>query len=149
MVLALEREPRQKRQWGQVVARAWEDDAYRRRLLAEPASVLCEAGIAVPPGVAVRVVEGDVAEDPEDEPCFWLPPGPADEDLVADDIGLPPDVPRMIHGSYTGRTKPAPVARLPLPARPAADDLIADDLGLPPDAVSITRSGVKTYTKPR
>jgi hypothetical protein len=189
MVLALEREPRQKRQWGRVVARAWDDEAFRRRLLAEPASVLCEEGIEVPAGVAVRVVEGDVAESAEDEPCFWLPPSPAADDDVADDLGLPPEGSKAIvrTGNRTkpapvarlplpnrpaaddltaddlglppdtcdisfpthGRTKPAPVARLSLPARPAADDLIADDLGLPPEAVAITRSGNKTFTKPR
>jgi hypothetical protein len=88
MMLALERQPRQLRRWGQVVARAWGDDMFRQRLLAEPASVLSEEGIDVPSGVAVRVVESCVAEAPEEETCFWLPPSPADAELVEDDLGL-------------------------------------------------------------
>lgn len=43
--------------WGQVVARAWRDPAYKQQLLAEPAAVLREAGIEVPAGQQVRVVE--------------------------------------------------------------------------------------------
>jgi len=45
------------RKWGQVVARAWSDEAFKRRLLAEPGAVLREQGVDVPPGVEVRVVE--------------------------------------------------------------------------------------------
>src|SRR5262249_5120978 len=103
MMLALEREPRQMRQWGRVVARAWDDTAFRQRLLTEPASVLCEAGIEVPPGMAIRVGESDVAEACEDESCFWLPPNPADADLIEDDLGLPPEVHNITHCS--GRTR--------------------------------------------
>jgi hypothetical protein len=47
----------QARKWGQVVARAWSDEAFKRRLLAEPGAVLREQGMDVPPGVEVRVVE--------------------------------------------------------------------------------------------
>src|SRR5262245_31048302 len=43
--------------WGQVVARAWTDEAFKQRLLADPAAALQEHGLAVPPGVTVRVVE--------------------------------------------------------------------------------------------
>jgi PKHD-type hydroxylase/SM-20-related protein len=39
------------------VARAWADDAFKRRLLAEPAAALRETGLDVPPGAYVRVVE--------------------------------------------------------------------------------------------
>jgi hypothetical protein len=152
MVLALEREPRQKKRWGQVVARAWSDDGFRQRLLTEPASVLCEAGIEIPPGVTVRVVQGDTAEATEEETCFWLPPNPADEELVEDDLGLPP-------GAYmggtpcvrSGRTRPANESRLSLPARPAADDLVEDDLGLPPGAylgTTCLRTIRTTLTRP-
>ena len=76
MVLALEREPRQERRWGWIVARAWDDAAFRRRLLAEPACVLREEGIDVPAGAAVRVIEGESAGAGEEETCFWLPPSP-------------------------------------------------------------------------
>jgi hypothetical protein len=147
MMLALEREPKQIRQWGRVVARAWDDTAFRQRLLTEPASVLGEAGIEVPPGVAVRVVESSLAEAAEDDPCFWLPPSPADADLIEDDLGLPPEAHNGIHCRH-GRTKPLPserVAELRLPAHPAAEDLIEDDLGLPPGVHNITHcSGHRT-----
>jgi hypothetical protein len=82
MLLTLEREPRQKRRWGQIVARAWDDDDYRKRLLAEPAAVLREEGIEVPPGIEVRVEEG---EDVGDASCLRLPPRPGLEDLLDDE----------------------------------------------------------------
>lgn len=133
MVLALEREPRQVRRWGQIVARAWDDDAFRRRLLSEPACVLREEGIDVPPGAGVRVIEGEGADASEEEICFWLPPWPADEDLVEDELGLPPDA--FDGGTRpTFRTKPTKGPGLVPAAGPAAGDLVGDDLGLPPDA---------------
>jgi hypothetical protein len=42
---------------GPVVARAWRDAAFKQRLLAEPAAALREAGVQVPEGLQVRVVE--------------------------------------------------------------------------------------------
>ena len=45
------------KQWSQIVAKAWADESFKRRLLAEPATVLKEQGIAVPSGVQVKVVE--------------------------------------------------------------------------------------------
>jgi hypothetical protein len=47
----------QSKAWGQVVATAWQDEAFKRRLLADPAAVLKEHGIAVGLGVQVKVVE--------------------------------------------------------------------------------------------
>ena len=40
----------------EVIAKAWKDDAYRARLIADPESVLSEAGAKVPPGVNVMVL---------------------------------------------------------------------------------------------
>ena len=40
-----------------IISRAWDDPEYKARLLSDPASVLVEAGHAVPDGVEVRVVE--------------------------------------------------------------------------------------------
>ena len=45
------------KQYGQVVARAWADDEFKQRLLANPAAVLQAEGIAVPQGVELRAVE--------------------------------------------------------------------------------------------
>jgi hypothetical protein len=47
----------QARRYGQVVAKAWADEAFKQRLVAEPATVLREQGIEVPAGMEVRVVE--------------------------------------------------------------------------------------------
>ena len=44
-------------QWGQVVARAWADDAFKKRLLKDPAAVLKEYGLLVPSGIKLNVVE--------------------------------------------------------------------------------------------
>jgi hypothetical protein len=47
----------QDKVWGQIVARAWADAAFKRRLLTEPATVLSENGMEVPAGVGVKVVD--------------------------------------------------------------------------------------------
>jgi len=60
--------------WGQIVARAWADDAFKERLLAEPKAVLQEHGILVPAGSGVRVLE-----PPEQAVYFVLPPRPRAE----------------------------------------------------------------------
>jgi hypothetical protein len=62
------------KQWGQLVARTWSDEAFKQRLLAAPAAVLAEQGIQFPPDVEVRVHEN----------TDWvlhltLPPPPGDE----------------------------------------------------------------------
>lgn len=56
------------------MAKAWSDEAFKERLLKEPARVLAENGIEVPPGVEVRVVENTA-----DVTYLTLPPKPADE----------------------------------------------------------------------
>ena len=43
--------------WGKLVAKAWSDPLFKKRLLTDPAAVLKENGIDVPPDVVVRVVE--------------------------------------------------------------------------------------------
>jgi hypothetical protein len=57
--MAIEQAQRQEyaKQYGQLVARAWGDEAFKARLLAEPAATLAEQGMALPPGVEVRVHE--------------------------------------------------------------------------------------------
>jgi hypothetical protein len=71
----------QARTWGQVVARAWSDEGFKRRLLAEPGAVLREQGMDVPSGVEVRVVEntGRVAH-------LVLPPRPAEGELSEEQL---------------------------------------------------------------
>jgi hypothetical protein len=69
------------RTWSQVVARAWSDEDFKRRLLTDTGAVLAEHGIEVPEDTEVRVVE-----DAPGVRHFVLPPSPAgelaDEDLV-------------------------------------------------------------------
>jgi hypothetical protein len=50
------RQERAKR-YGQVVAKAWQDEAFRQRLARDPKGVLQEHGIELPAGAEVRVVE--------------------------------------------------------------------------------------------
>jgi len=40
-----------------LVARAWLDDSFKQRLIAEPKAVLAENGLTLPPDVEVRVNE--------------------------------------------------------------------------------------------
>jgi len=62
------------KRYGQLVARAWGDEAFKARLLADPAAVLAEHGLSVPPGVEVRAVENT------DRVLYLaLPPQPSEE----------------------------------------------------------------------
>ena len=49
----------QAKQWGQIVAEAWQDDDFKKRLMANPSAVLKQRGMDVPGGVQVRVVENN------------------------------------------------------------------------------------------
>ncbi len=40
-----------------IIARAWRDPAFKKKLAADPKPVLAEAGISVPAGVTVSVLE--------------------------------------------------------------------------------------------
>jgi hypothetical protein len=60
--MALEQlQQRQAESYAQVVAKAWEDDAYKQVLVADPLTVLKAHGVPLPAGKAVRMVE-DTAE---------------------------------------------------------------------------------------
>jgi Nitrile hydratase, alpha chain len=43
--------------YAKVIAKAWRDPSFKAKLLADPQAVLEEAGMAVPAGVTVKVVE--------------------------------------------------------------------------------------------
>ena len=43
--------------WSQIVAKAWADDNFKKRVLSNPAAVLREHGVQMPAGVDLRVVE--------------------------------------------------------------------------------------------
>jgi hypothetical protein len=64
----------QEKQWSQIVARAWADEAFKSRLLAEPKTVLREHGLEMAPDLDVKIVEdvGNVRH-------FVLPANPIGE----------------------------------------------------------------------
>jgi hypothetical protein len=76
--------------WSQIVARAWCDEGFMKRLRSDPRGVLAEHGMEVPEGMEVKVVEGAeaaVVDDLDAVRYLTLPAGPpdelSDEDLVA------------------------------------------------------------------
>lgn len=48
---------RNKLIWGEIVARAWRDQAFKQQLLANPKGILTEAGMSVPDSTELQVVE--------------------------------------------------------------------------------------------
>jgi hypothetical protein len=43
--------------WNKLVARAWSDGAFKKRLLTDPEAVFKEYGYRMPPTIAIQVVE--------------------------------------------------------------------------------------------
>ena len=64
---------------GKVIARSWDDDDYKARLLSDPRAVLAEAGLDVPSGVEVTV-----SEQKPGTLHLMLPPKPAGEGTLDD-----------------------------------------------------------------
>jgi len=51
-------DPREfEKTWGKMVAKAWSDQAFKARLLADPAAVLKEHGMEVPADVTIKVLD--------------------------------------------------------------------------------------------
>lgn len=46
-----------RKTWGKLIAKAWSDEVFKKRLLADPAGVLLENGIEMPGTAAIRIVE--------------------------------------------------------------------------------------------
>ena len=57
--------------YGKVVAKAWRDPSFKAKLIADPRAILAEAGVAIPAGVTVKVLE-----DTATHLNFVLPPKP-------------------------------------------------------------------------
>jgi hypothetical protein len=68
------------RAMGQVFSRAWTDEDYKARFVADPVGVMAEAGIETPEGMEFRVVESTA-----DTVYIVLPPEPSDEMELSDD----------------------------------------------------------------
>ncbi len=62
------------KKYGQIVAKAWADEEFKARLLADPAAVLQAEGLAVPAGVELRAVENTAQVM-----YLTLPPKPSEE----------------------------------------------------------------------
>jgi hypothetical protein len=79
--------------WSQIVARAWCDEGFMKRLRSDPRDVLAEHGMGVPDGMEVKVVEGAevaVVDERDTVRYLTLPVNPpddlSDEDLVASPV---------------------------------------------------------------
>ncbi|TWB15510.1 putative ribosomally synthesized peptide [Nitrospirillum amazonense] len=58
---------------GRIIAKAWADEGYKARLLADPAAVLTAEGLDLPTGTTFRVVEDSATVQ-----TLVLPARPAD-----------------------------------------------------------------------
>jgi hypothetical protein len=75
--------------WRQIVAKAWCDDAFMKRLFSDPRSVLAEHSLAVPEDTEVQVTEGTevkVMVSADTVRHYVLPVRPPDE-LTDEDLG--------------------------------------------------------------
>lgn len=67
--------------YAKIIAKAWVDEEFKKRLLEAPAIVLKENGIEIPEGMTVRVVE-----QRDSEIYFMLPAKPADTTLSVEEL---------------------------------------------------------------
>ncbi len=51
----------QSRLWAKVVAKAWADETYKKKLISDPVAVLKAEGIEVPQGAQLKVMEDTAA----------------------------------------------------------------------------------------
>lgn len=61
----------ERRKYAEVIAKAWVDEEFKARLLADPAATLKQSGIEIPERMTVKVVERT-----SDEILLSLPPKP-------------------------------------------------------------------------
>ena len=69
----------QNQQIGRIIAKAWADEAFKARLMADPVATLKAEGMAVPEGMTVTVVEDTPAHR------HLVLPAPAAAGELADD----------------------------------------------------------------
>jgi len=70
--------------WSRIIARAWADDTFRDRLLADPKAVLLEQGFDTERDVCVSVAETCEVESTDEILYLALPPRP--EDLSEEEL---------------------------------------------------------------
>jgi len=84
--------------WGKIVSKAWSDENFKKRLISDPAAVLRESGLEVPPGVEVKVVENT-----DKLLHLTLPPKASSHELSETDISIIAG--GMAAGKYTAGDK--------------------------------------------
>jgi hypothetical protein len=123
-------------QWSRLVARAWAEPEFKKRLLADPATVLKENGVVVPPGVQVRVLESTdkvlYMTVPVAVAMKWADPAfrqrlLADPAAVLKENGVP--VPPGVQVQVVENTDK--LVHLILPRPPSPKDLSEEDLRPP------------------
>jgi hypothetical protein len=55
-----------------IIARCWEDEEFKKRLMADPAKTFDAEGVRIPAGVSIRVVE-----DTDQVRTLIIPPAPS------------------------------------------------------------------------
>lgn len=51
-----------EKQWAKIIAKAWLDEIFKRRLINNPTTVLRENGIDFPQGLKINILEGKPGE---------------------------------------------------------------------------------------
>ena len=74
--------------WGQIVGRAWADNDFNQRLLADPAGVLKEYDLPSPLGVRIEVLQDPdrVPEDTDGVMHLVLPGKPSSAELSEEEL---------------------------------------------------------------
>ena len=67
--------------WELLISDAWDDEALKARLIADPAAVFKERGISVPDGVSVKIHESS-----ETEKHLVIPSPPVEEELSEEEL---------------------------------------------------------------
>jgi len=57
---------------GKIVAKCWEDEAFKKQLMADPAKILKAEGLKIPEGISITVLQ-----EKENEILFVIPKKPA------------------------------------------------------------------------
>lgn len=74
-----------EKEWAKLIAQAWADEGFKKRLLADPKAVLKEKGIEFPEHIKLSIAEGK-----ENEINLTLPPKPmsvvGNEEILAERI---------------------------------------------------------------
>jgi hypothetical protein len=68
--------------WAKLIARTWDDEGLRAKLLSDPTTVMRAHGMDIPPGVTVKVVPNT-----ETVMHFALPMKPTARDLSEEQLG--------------------------------------------------------------